>query len=186
MHTVESLAKQLRNYRLKLPIEHRSTRKFAALVGMDYSLIGKFESGKKVPGPEPLTKLANALKLTGEKRDLFFRAGTEQSKRCAQAFTNDFSNPIFRSVLIDLLKALKIQGDALAFNVPTNPGKHNFDLAIIMSDGRHLGLEFKTGKIIIAVANSITGEFPDRDERSILNGGGYVAEITIKGGARNP
>lgn len=165
---------------LRLQREY-SVRKLAAISGVEYSLISKIENGRKTAGPVTIEKLANTLELIGDARDAFVQAGSAQSKRSAQAFGPGIANPFFRSVLCDLLRTLGIRGEVREFAGDLGASGVKWDLTAIMIDGRKFGIDFKPGRILVAIADSATGNLPAPTRAVALASGGFVANLTIIG-----
>lgn len=163
-------------YRLRTA-RRLSGRDLAALAGVEPSLISRVENGKKAAGPVTIEKLANGLKVVGDERNTFIKAGSKQSTRTAQVFGPSMANPFFRSVFCDLLRTLGVRGEVLGFSSEAGE-KHRYDLVVTMTDGTILGVEFKPGKILVATADA-KGRLSLPTEAAVLATGGFVAELKI-------
>ena len=177
----ETLSAQL--YRLRTA-RRLSGRDLAILADVEASLISRVENGKKAAGPVTIEKLADGLKLVGDERNAFLEAGTRQSTRTAQAFGPSMANPFFRAVLCDMLRTLGIKGEVRGFSAETG-SQHRYDLVVTMMDGTRYGVEFKPGKMLVAVA-AANGKLPAATESAVLAAGGFVAELKISRAAQKP
>jgi hypothetical protein len=146
---------------------------------VEYSLISKIENGQRSAGPVTVEKLANALKLAGDMRDVFIHAGCDQSSRMAQVFGPAMANPAFRSILRDLLKTLKIPGEMVTLEAGDDAGTARYDAVITMKKGVKIGLEFKQGKVLVAMATDAES-LPPPTEKSVIASGGFIADIIFR------
>ena len=155
---------------------------------MTFTLICDYETGRKAPGPVGIEKLAKALQLEGNARDQFVEAGCRISKCSGIALGPSMASPSFRGVLKGLFESLGITGEILEFTAEYEVGKKalRYDLAAHMADGRLIGLEFKAGRILVALCDPRTGQLPLPSEKAILANGGFIADFKLRGSGEKP
>jgi transcriptional regulator with XRE-family HTH domain len=156
-----------------------SVRDLARNSGVEFSLISKIENGQRSAGPVTVEKLANALQLAGDVRDAFIHAGCDQSSRLAQVFGPRMASPTFRSIFSDLLKTLKIPGEMVALEAGDDADTVRYDAVITMKEGFKIGLEFKRGKVLVAMATDAES-LPPPTEKSVIASGGFIADIIFR------